>query len=103
MNAATKITFGKFSATGCAGDSAEAYVYANGERVGEIWRHLGRERAYDGAWLVFSYVVQIWMDDVGNNDPAFVEYVRDSRNRRLQTPAQAKRALKRQIAEYLNA
>lgn len=96
-----KITFGTFSGSGYIGDAADAYVYADGKRVGEIWRHLGRERSYGGAWLVFSYVVQIWTDDVGNNDPAFVEYVRDSRNRRLQTPAQAKASLKRRIAEYL--
>lgn len=100
MNAATKITFGKFQSTGCAGDGGEAYVYANGERVGEIWRRMVREFDYSGPYFVESYDVRIWVDDVGNNDPEFAEDVRDRRGNPVQTATQAKRALRRRIAEH---
>ena len=96
-----KIKIGKFSDTGWSGDAAEAGVYANGSRVGEIWRHMGRNA--DGAWFVFSYTAQIWVDDAGAWTVVKREGVRDSRGRKLQTPAQAKHALKRWAAEWLAA
>lgn len=103
MNKQPRITFGKFTSTGCAGDDGEAYVYANGVRVGEIWRRMVREFDYSGRYHVASYVAEIWTDDVGNNDPAFAAYVRDNRGNVVQAPAQAKAALRRRIAEHFES
>lgn len=96
-----KITFGKFAHACSDGSESEAYVYANGEVVGEVWRYRVRERDYSGRYLVSSYVAHLWADLVGNNDPAFEETVRYSAHRQWQTPAQAKASLKRRIAEHL--
>ena len=99
-----KVKFGKFTHVCSDGSESEAYVYANGERVGEIWRYMLR-KPYDSRALrlVSSYYVRLWADDVGNNDPEFEETVRYSTHGQWQTPAQAKRALKRRIAEHLIA
>lgn len=94
-----KITFGKFAHVCSDASESEAYVYANGERVGEAWRYRVRSGQ---RYLVSSYLVRLWADDVGNNDPEFEETVRYNTAHLIhQTPAQAKRALKRRIAEYL--
>lgn len=96
-----KITFGKFAHVSSDGSESEACVYANGEHVGDVWRYMVRKPYASRALrLVSSYFARLWDDDAGRYHE-FEETVRYSAHRQWQTPAQAKRALKRRIAEHL--
>jgi len=112
MDKQPRITFGKFGWPADRGATAATYVYADGKCVGEIWRHSqwileygsrNPETGQRNRPRVACYIAQIWMDDAGNNDPAFIEHARDNRGNVVQTPAQAKAALRRRIAEHFES
>jgi len=89
------ITFGKLAPVHIRHHETHALIYANGERIGDVWRYtlpVGKWRA------ARSYFARLWADDV-----ELEETVRYSAYQKIQSQEQAAAALKRRIADHLTA
>jgi hypothetical protein len=99
MTTTAKITFSKFEGTGHRDDDTEATVYADGVAIGTV----EAVRSNVGSWHVQRYVVTEYIFERYADGSQLAQEVRrysvvGDRWVDVQSPAAARSALKRQIA-----
>ena len=97
--ASMKVKIGRFEKPMHAGDSSEADLFVDGECVGTVFRQM-RLDIESGRYLAECYSAEVWQ---GDEILVLADEWVYRMNRQVQSPSQAKAAIKRSVAGLFRA